>query len=111
MLIHNFAMKMSFPPMCMIEEHYSAITKSIPPMCMIDEHYSAMIKSITLMCMMDEHYSAMIKCITPTLREESCQTNVILQYKLLASIWSAVCSVIQQIYYVLHLYYTLYDGK
>ncbi len=31
-----------------------------------------------------------------TLREESRQTNVILQYKLLAAILSAVCSVIQQ---------------
>ncbi len=31
-----------------------------------------------------------------TLREESSQTNVILQYKLLALILSAVCSVIQQ---------------
>ncbi len=31
-----------------------------------------------------------------TFREESSQTNVILQYKLLASILSAVCSVIQQ---------------
>ncbi len=30
-----------------------------------------------------------------TLREESSQTNVILQYKLLASILSVVCSVIQ----------------
>ncbi len=29
-----------------------------------------------------------------TLREESSQTNVILQYKLLAAILSAVCSVI-----------------
>ncbi len=37
-------------------------------------------------------------CLIPgadTLREESSQTNVILQYKLLASILSAVCSVIQ----------------
>ncbi len=33
-----------------------------------------------------------------TLREESSQTNVILQYKLLAAILSAVCSVIQQSY-------------
>ncbi len=33
--------------------------------------------------------------VTPTLREESSQTNVILQYKLLAAILSAVCSVIQ----------------
>ncbi len=32
-----------------------------------------------------------------TLREESSQTNVILQYKLLAAILSAVCSVIQQL--------------
>ncbi len=32
----------------------------------------------------------------PTLREESSQTNVILQYKLLASILGTVCSVIQQ---------------
>ncbi len=31
-----------------------------------------------------------------TLREESSQTIVILQYKLLASILSTVCSVIQQ---------------
>ncbi len=30
------------------------------------------------------------------LREESCQTYVMLQYKLLAAILSAVCSVIQQ---------------
>ncbi len=30
-----------------------------------------------------------------TLREESSQTNVILQYKLLEAILSAVCSVIQ----------------
>ncbi len=36
------------------------------------------------------------KGIPPTLREESSQTNVILQYKLLTSILSAVCSVIQQ---------------
>ncbi len=46
-----------------------------------------------------------------TLREESSQTNVILQYKLLASILSAVGCVIQQSYYVLHFHYTLYDGK
>ncbi len=46
-----------------------------------------------------------------TLREESCQTNVILQYRLLASIVSAVCSVTRQSQYVLHFYYTLYDGK
>ncbi len=32
----------------------------------------------------------------PTLREESSQTNVILKYKLLALILSAVCSIIQQ---------------
>ncbi len=31
-----------------------------------------------------------------TLREESSRTNVILQYKLLSAILSAVCSVIQQ---------------
>ncbi len=46
-----------------------------------------------------------------TLREGSSQNNVILQYKLLASILSAVCSVIQQSQYVLHFYYTLHDGK
>ncbi len=34
--------------------------------------------------------------LPPTPREESRQTNVILQYKLLPSILSAVCSVIQQ---------------
>ncbi len=32
----------------------------------------------------------------PTLREESSQTHAILQYKWMASILSAVCSVIQQ---------------
>ncbi len=37
-----------------------------------------------------------IKMWIPTLREESSQTNVILHYKLLASILSAVYSVIQQ---------------
>ncbi len=36
------------------------------------------------------------KTSSATLREESSQTNVILQYKLLAAILSAVCSVIQQ---------------
>ncbi len=46
-----------------------------------------------------------------TLTEESSQTNVILQYKILASILTAICSVIQHSYYVLHFYYTLYDGK
>ncbi len=46
-----------------------------------------------------------------TLREQSSMTNVILQYKLLSSILSAVCSVIQQSYNVLHFYYTLCDGK
>ncbi len=46
-----------------------------------------------------------------TLREESSQTNVILQYKLLASILSSVCSVIQQSQYIFHFYYILYDGK
>ncbi len=35
-------------------------------------------------------------CMQATLREKSSQTNVFLQYKLLASILSAVCSVIQQ---------------
>ncbi len=44
-----------------------------------------------------------------TLREESSQTNVILQSKLLAERLSAVYSVIQQ--YVLHVFYTLYDRK
>ncbi len=37
-----------------------------------------------------------ISCMI-TLREESCQTNVILQYNLLAAILSAVCSLIQQL--------------
>ncbi len=40
----------------------------------------------------------LVSCIvlTSTFREESSQTNVILQYELLAAILSAVCSVIQQ---------------
>ncbi len=39
---------------------------------------------------------AYIQVTVHTLREESSQTNVILQYKLLASSFSAVCYVIQQ---------------
>ncbi len=35
-------------------------------------------------------------CHLSTLREESIQNNVILQYKLLTAILSAVCCVIQQ---------------
>ncbi len=38
----------------------------------------------------------LIKTIIGTITEESRQTNVILQYKLLAAISSAVCNVIQQ---------------
>ncbi len=37
-----------------------------------------------------------IALVRSTPREESSQTNVILKYKLLASIFNAVCSVIQQ---------------
>ncbi len=40
-------------------------------------------------------YSGLMFCYT-ALRKESSQTNIILQYKLLTSILSAVCSVIQQ---------------
>ncbi len=54
--------------------------------------------------------SAISRCGT-TLREESSQTNVILECKLLALILSAVCSVIQQSQYVFHIYYTVYDVK
>ncbi len=46
-----------------------------------------------------------------TLREDYSQTNVILQYKLLASILSAVWSVIKQLLYELYFYYTLYEQK
>ncbi len=46
------------------------------------------------------YFKLLIQALTywsiPTLREVSSQTNVILEYKLLASIVSAVCSVIQQ---------------
>ncbi len=49
----------------------------------------------------DERHGAFIACVSLhsiyTLREEFSQTNVILQYKLLAAIVSAVCSVIQQL--------------
>ncbi len=51
------------------------------------------------------------KYVSHAPREESSQTNVILQHKLLAARLSTVCSVIQQSSYVLHVYYTLYDGK
>ncbi len=57
------------------------------------------------------HMHIQIQLYMYTLREESSQTNVILQYKLLAAILSAVYGVIQQSLYVLHVYYTLYNGK
>ncbi len=41
-------------------------------------------------------YKNIKKSSSNALREESSQTNVILQYKLLASILSAVCRIIQQ---------------
>ncbi len=40
-------------------------------------------------------FQSLLPVVHYTLREESSQTNVILQYKLLPSILSAVCSVIQ----------------
>ncbi len=43
---------------------------------------------------MDAYCAITMTCDVDTIREESHQTNVILQYKLLASILSAVCSVI-----------------
>ncbi len=43
-----------------------------------------------------EIYNYFIWNSTATLREESSQTNIILQYKLLAAILSAVCSIIQR---------------
>ncbi len=43
-----------------------------------------------------EQFKILLDGLMIALREESNQTNVILQYKLLAAILSAVCSVIQQ---------------
>ncbi len=45
--------------------------------------------------------------VNTTLREESSQTNIILQNKLLASILNAVCSVIQQSYCSSIRYYVM----
>ncbi len=42
------------------------------------------------------HYNNKLWSYNSALREESSQANAILQYKLLASILSAVCNVIQQ---------------
>ncbi len=58
-----------------------------------------------------DNIAFIVYCLTSAPREESSQTNVILQYKLMASVLSAAWSVIQRSYYVLHFYYTLYDGK
>ncbi len=44
----------------------------------------------------DRYHLACATSSITTLTEEASQTTVILQYKLLAAIWSAVCSVIQQ---------------
>ncbi len=63
----------------------SYLLKTVP-IKLITEHYLGL--HIT---MLQENYIA-----GASLREESNKTNVILQYRLLASILSAVCSVIQQ---------------
>ncbi len=47
-------------------------------------------------CITDSGLVGIVKYFHTTLREKSSQTNVILQYKLLASILSAACSLIQQ---------------
>ncbi len=47
-----------------------------------------LIKAVTSQCLVNHKQ--------PTLREESSQANVILQYKLLEAILSVVCSVIQE---------------
>ncbi len=76
---------------------------------MYDIHLYYICSSTHVIHVYDIHY--IYKYMLHTLREESSHTNVILKYKLLAANLSAVCSVIQQSYYVLHFYYTLYDGK
>ncbi len=61
---------------------------------------SHLIREKNRMCQVVRNFSDPIKSKPPsdacTLREESSQTNIILPYKLLAAILSAVCSVIQQ---------------
>ncbi len=53
--------------------------------------YTVRQKGTRILSYNKEHFRQIL-----TLREESSQTNVILQYKLLAAILIAVCSVIQQ---------------
>ncbi len=50
----------------------------------------------SLMGNVDRLILVLVQSLYTTLREESSQTNVILQYKLLAAMLSADCSVIQQ---------------
>ncbi len=60
---------------------------------MIQSPEKSEINHIKLLVILNSYLKAFPVC---TLREESSQTNVILQYELLAAILSAVCSVIQQ---------------
>ncbi len=93
--------------------HISGITPRPPPTYFQNNHdipqnfHST--DGLKTKCIMTK--LVLIGDIMATLHPESSQTNVILQYKLLASILSAVCSVIQQSQYVLHFYCTLYDAK
>ncbi len=52
--------------------------------------------NITTIWMLNTSVCFYVQIYVDTLREESSQTNVILQYKLLPGILSTVCSVIQQ---------------
>ncbi len=70
-------------------------------MCIVDVQASLFIS----FCIYTTQSSVMVELlriqyktvrVAYTIREESSQTNVILQYKLLAAMFSAVCSVIQQ---------------
>ncbi len=68
--------------------------KRIIPNAIVDQPI-AQLQKVAISCKNNSYRS--------TLREESSQTNVILQYKLLAAILSAVCSVINshRIYFYL----------
>ncbi len=59
----------------------------------IQEYKFTQLSRCEYSCIHPIHYWWAVKY---ALREESSQTNVILQYKLLAAILCAVCSVIQQ---------------
>ncbi len=88
------------PPIVTLIAHPSLV-RSPWPSVVLCVHYQQLIVLYSIVSVLSLFYFILftnffIYQYMTTIREESSQTNVIIQYKLLASLMSAVCSVIQQ---------------